>query len=152
MSRFFLRILRRYSVIAENASDISARTAPTAAGTLSNVSPGRSTLLKCDCISFGPLTFKTNDHSGLRYHNARNHCFQSARSAPRHSADGSETPSADTLLWTSSRYCKLLLFWNFSGYFSSVSPEIQALQTNICASSALSATHYAEYTKSFHLS
>ena len=37
-------------------------------------------------------------------------------------------------------------------YFSSVSPEIQALQTNICASSALSATHYAEYTKSFHLS
>ena len=53
MSRFFLRILRRYSVIAENASDISARTAPTAAGTLSNVSPGRSTLLKCDCISFG---------------------------------------------------------------------------------------------------
>ena len=21
--------------------------------------PGRSTLLKCDCISFGPLTFKT---------------------------------------------------------------------------------------------
>lgn len=29
MSRFFLRILRRYSVIAENASDISARTAPT---------------------------------------------------------------------------------------------------------------------------
>ena len=54
-----MRILRRYSVIAENASDISARTAPTAAGTLSNVSPGRSTLLKCDCISFGPLTFKT---------------------------------------------------------------------------------------------
>jgi len=34
LSRFFLRILRRYSVIAENASDISARTAPTAAGTL----------------------------------------------------------------------------------------------------------------------